>query len=170
MPQKPLAAVVSPLGAFGGRANREHRIRGRSQRSERLCFPALRAPPIREVTIRSQQTYTSLTDAFSNKRLLSIFKQCCEKSTRERCRRPNSDVLAREGDRVGAFGPPHVNPCCRPWPRFGGAFLCGTNSRAANCFAAEPTLPRESNCVWPHSGPAALVGPVLSTQRLKPLP
>ena len=33
MPQKPLAAVVSPLGAFGGRATREHRIRVRSQRS-----------------------------------------------------------------------------------------------------------------------------------------
>jgi hypothetical protein len=37
----------------------------------------------------------------SNKRLLSIFKQCCEKGTRERCHRPNSEVLARERERVG---------------------------------------------------------------------
>jgi len=29
-----------------------------------------------------------------------IFKQCCEKGTRERCR-PNLDVLARERERVG---------------------------------------------------------------------
>jgi len=41
MPQRPLAAVVSPLGAFGEKAPREHRIRVRSQRSERLQFPAL---------------------------------------------------------------------------------------------------------------------------------
>jgi hypothetical protein len=46
MSQKPLAAVVSPLGAFGGKATREHRIRVRSQRSERLQFPALRAPQL----------------------------------------------------------------------------------------------------------------------------
>jgi hypothetical protein len=39
MPQRPLAAVVSPLGAFGEKASREHRIRVRSQRSERLQFP-----------------------------------------------------------------------------------------------------------------------------------
>jgi hypothetical protein len=37
----------------------------------------------------------------SNKRLLSIFKQYCEKGTRERCHRPNSEVLARERERVG---------------------------------------------------------------------
>src|SRR5262245_55220997 len=43
----------------------------------------------------------NLTDAFFNKRLLSIFKQCCEKGTRERCRRPNSEVLAREREWVG---------------------------------------------------------------------
>jgi hypothetical protein len=29
MPQKPLAAVVSPLGAFGGKATHEHRIRAK---------------------------------------------------------------------------------------------------------------------------------------------
>jgi hypothetical protein len=44
MSQTPLAAALSPLGAFGGRATREHRIRDRNQRSERLQFPALRAP------------------------------------------------------------------------------------------------------------------------------
>jgi len=40
---KPLVAALSPLGAFGGRATREHHIRGRTQRSERLQFPTLRA-------------------------------------------------------------------------------------------------------------------------------
>ena len=35
-----------------------------------------------EVMIRSHQTYMSLTDVFLA--LLSIFKQCCEKGTRER--------------------------------------------------------------------------------------
>jgi hypothetical protein len=66
MSQKPLAAAVSPLGAFGGKATREHRIRVRSQRSERLQFPALRASQIREleVTIESHQTYMNLTDVF----------------------------------------------------------------------------------------------------------
>ena len=34
------AADVSSLDAFGGKATREHRIRLRSQRSERLQFPA----------------------------------------------------------------------------------------------------------------------------------
>src|SRR5262249_60933481 len=33
--------AVSPLGAVGGKPTREHRIRVRSQRSERLQFPAL---------------------------------------------------------------------------------------------------------------------------------
>jgi hypothetical protein len=41
----------------------------------------------------------------SNKRLLSIFKQCCEKGTRERCRRRNSEVLARERQGVGPVAP-----------------------------------------------------------------
>jgi hypothetical protein len=44
-PQGHVAA--SPLGAGGGKATREHRTRGRTQRSERQ-FPALRAPPITE--------------------------------------------------------------------------------------------------------------------------
>src|SRR5262245_18850537 len=35
------AADVSPIDAFGGKATRKHRIRVRSQRSERLQFPAL---------------------------------------------------------------------------------------------------------------------------------
>src|SRR5262249_39357984 len=47
MAQRPLAAVVSPLGAFDEKAPREHRIRVRSQRSERLQFPALN--PIKEL-------------------------------------------------------------------------------------------------------------------------
>ena len=33
---------------------------------------------------RSHQTYMSLTDVFFKQALLSIFKQCCEKGTRER--------------------------------------------------------------------------------------
>src|ERR1700751_695801 len=37
------------------------------------------------------------------------FKQCCEKGTRGRSRRPNSDVLARERERVGRL--------CVPAPR-----------------------------------------------------
>jgi hypothetical protein len=48
MAQRPLAAVVSPLGAFDEKAPREHRIRVRSQRSERLQFQAL-SPPIKEL-------------------------------------------------------------------------------------------------------------------------
>src|ERR1700756_1194252 len=42
MPERVIkaAADVSPLDAFGGKATREHRIRVRSQRSERLQFPA----------------------------------------------------------------------------------------------------------------------------------
>ena len=42
MPERVIkaAADVSPLDAFGGKATREHRIRLRSQRSERLQFPA----------------------------------------------------------------------------------------------------------------------------------
>jgi hypothetical protein len=35
------------------------------------------------VTIKSHQTYINLTDEFFKQRLLSIFKQCCEKGTRE---------------------------------------------------------------------------------------
>ena len=54
------------------------------------------------MTIKSGQTYMNLTDVFSNKRLLSIFKHCCEKRARERCHRPNSDVLARH---VNGSGP-----------------------------------------------------------------
>lgn len=40
MPERVIkaAADVSPLDAFGGKATREHRIRVRSQRSERLQF------------------------------------------------------------------------------------------------------------------------------------
>ena len=41
---KAVAAAVAPLAAFGGRATREHHIRGRTQRSERLQFPTLRVP------------------------------------------------------------------------------------------------------------------------------
>jgi hypothetical protein len=53
----------------------------------------------------------NLTDAFFKQTSLSIFKQRCEKGTRERCRRPNSDVFARERERVG---PVCVSapPCC----------------------------------------------------------
>jgi hypothetical protein len=42
MPERVIkaAADVFPLDAFGGKATREHRIRVRSQRSERLQFPA----------------------------------------------------------------------------------------------------------------------------------
>src|SRR6266478_821335 len=42
MPERVIkaAADVSPLDAFGGKATRERRIRVRSQRSERLQFPA----------------------------------------------------------------------------------------------------------------------------------
>src|SRR5262249_7801643 len=46
--QRPLAAVVSPLGAFGGKTTREHHIRVRSQQSERLQLLAL-SPPIKEL-------------------------------------------------------------------------------------------------------------------------
>jgi hypothetical protein len=34
--------------------------------------------------IRSHQTYMSLTNVFFKQALLSIFKRCCEKGTRER--------------------------------------------------------------------------------------
>src|SRR6476659_3159951 len=55
MSQKPLAAVVFPLGAFG---------RVRSQQSERL--QALRAPsPIRELEVTiAHRTYVNLIDVF----------------------------------------------------------------------------------------------------------
>jgi hypothetical protein len=56
------------------------------------------------VTIESHQTYVNLTDAFFKQRLLSIFKKCCEKGTRERRRRPNSDVLARERPKIATVG------------------------------------------------------------------
>jgi hypothetical protein len=36
---------------------------------------------------KSHQTYMNLTDAFFKQTVCSIFKQCCEKVTRERCRR-----------------------------------------------------------------------------------
>ena len=64
MSQKPLAAVVSPLGAFGGKATREHRIRVRSQRA--IAVSSIESSPIREleVMIKSHQTYMNLTDAF----------------------------------------------------------------------------------------------------------
>jgi hypothetical protein len=39
--------AVSPLGVVGGKPTREHRTRMRSQRSGRLQFPALGAPPIK---------------------------------------------------------------------------------------------------------------------------
>jgi len=48
MPRTPPAAVVSPLGASGGKATRGHHLRVRSQRSERLQFPAL-SPPIKQL-------------------------------------------------------------------------------------------------------------------------
>jgi len=55
------------------------------------------------VTI-ARQTYVNLTDASFKQTLLSIFKQCCEKGTRERCRRRNSDVLARFVEPIPALG------------------------------------------------------------------
>jgi hypothetical protein len=68
----------------------------------------------------------------SNKRLLSIFKQCCEKGTRERCRRPNSDVLAREREGVGRrVSPPHDQPLA---PSPGGAFLSENRSGFSNSY------------------------------------
>jgi hypothetical protein len=44
------------------------------------------SPRIRdlEVTIKSYKTYMSLTDAFFKQTVCSIFRQCCEKGTRER--------------------------------------------------------------------------------------
>jgi len=46
MPERVIKAPadVSPIDAFGGKAPHEHRIRVRSQRLERLQFPALGAP------------------------------------------------------------------------------------------------------------------------------
>jgi hypothetical protein len=48
MPERVIkaAADVSQIDAFGVQATREDHIRLRSQRLERLQFPALRAPPI----------------------------------------------------------------------------------------------------------------------------
>src|SRR5258707_15746840 len=56
------------------------------------------------------------------RRLLSIFKQCSEKGTRESCR-PNSDVLAGDVDEVGlvACRAP-LTTLVTSWPRRSGAF------------------------------------------------
>src|SRR5262249_60965379 len=52
------------------------------------------------------------------------------------CRRPNSDVLARE--REGGWGLLHVGPHSQPLaPSPGGAFLFGTSPRARSCPDAE---------------------------------
>ena len=73
--------AASPLGAVGGKPTREHRIRVRTQRSERLQSPALGvAPPSQAAaltpralrwnrpasreTIKSHLAYVNLTDAF----------------------------------------------------------------------------------------------------------
>jgi hypothetical protein len=58
----------------------------RSQRLERLQFPALGAPLISEleVMIRSHQTYMSLTNVFFKQALLSIFKQSVVKRAHAR--------------------------------------------------------------------------------------
>src|SRR5262249_41415904 len=50
-PQGHVAA--SPLGAGGGKATREHRTRGRTQRSERQ-FPALRAPQLQNLLVMTK--------------------------------------------------------------------------------------------------------------------
>ena len=54
-----------------------------------------------EVTIKSHQTYMNLTDAFFKQTVCSIFKQCCEKGTRERCRRPREAIEAATAPAVG---------------------------------------------------------------------
>ncbi len=66
MPQKPLAAVVSPLGAFSGRATREHRIPIGKPTIRTIAVSSIESPQIRElkVTIKSHQTYMNLTVAF----------------------------------------------------------------------------------------------------------
>jgi len=54
------AADISP---FGGKATREHRIRVRSQRPERLQFPAFGQLERLSVTIKRHLTYMNLTDS-----------------------------------------------------------------------------------------------------------
>src|SRR5262249_14155071 len=83
--------VVSPLDAFGGKTTREHRIRVVNPTIGTIAVSGIESAPLREldakIKIRSQQTYMNLTDAFVNNRMLSIFKQCCEKGTRRRSTR-----------------------------------------------------------------------------------
>jgi hypothetical protein len=64
MPERVIkaAADVSPIDVFGGKATREHRIRVRSQRSERLQFPTFDQLERSSVTAKRHLPYMNLTE------------------------------------------------------------------------------------------------------------
>jgi hypothetical protein len=75
MPERVIkaAADVSPIDAFGGKATREHRIRVRSQRSERLQFPAFGQLERWSVTAKRHLPYMNLTE------IIFAFLEFCKK-------------------------------------------------------------------------------------------
>jgi len=125
---------------------------------------------------RSHQTYMSLTDVFFKQALLSIFKQCCEKGTRERklglphywwtdaAGRSTIETIhevrlkqfcARFGIWVEQASQSAAKTSRRNPPRPAALFFpCGTNPRAQNCPAAEIIPQRDPVHLWPRSGGA----------------
>src|SRR5262249_9811776 len=122
--------------------------------------------------IRSHQTYMSLTDVFFKQALLSIFKQCCEKGTRERklglphywwtdaAGRSTIETIhevrlkqfcARFGIWVEQASQSAAMTSRRNQTRQEALFFTyGTNTRNHNCLASE-IIRKETPCIF---GPA----------------
>src|SRR5262249_15598364 len=86
-----------------------------------IAVSSIESPPIREpeAMIKGHQTYMNLTAAFFKR----MFKQCCEKGTREGRRCPNSDLLARERERGLIPGSMTLRSAFSPVNRRGFSFV-----------------------------------------------
>jgi hypothetical protein len=100
--------------------------------------------------------------SLAGSRFSSDFRRC-------RCRRPNSDVLARKRDGWGLLQVPQAPPSpLAPSP--GGAFLCGTNPRARNLSRCG--MPQRTHSAmypsyaWPRFGGAFSLEPVAARREL----